>query len=99
MTDLDFSGQVPWIVAGTLVGIVSFVPLVLVLIPALRRSGNVSMVKGMLGIITSFGLLVMGVMVTWLLSRPSLVAFAIGEIVGFFVCWTLVAVVFIVRRD
>ncbi|MCF2621777.1 hypothetical protein [Collinsella tanakaei] len=89
----------PALAIGCLVGVFAFVPLLLAIVPMLRRMCDASMVKGMLGVGASFVILFVGVVVVHLLSPGALVAFVAGELVGFFVCWIGVAIAVIAKTD
>lgn len=82
---VDITGNIPTIVVGTLVGLVAFVPLLLALLPVLRRKHDANMAKGLLGVIASFAVLFIGVAVALMCARTVAVVFLIGELVGFFV--------------
>ncbi len=97
--DTVLFAYLPAILAGLVVGIFAFLPLVLALLPVLRRTGDANMSKGMIGVCISFVVLLLGVMVVYLLVPAALVAFLAGELVGFFVGWIAVALYVMVRHD
>lgn len=84
---------------GVLVGLAAFAPLLLALVPVLRRKREANMTIGLVGVIASFAVLLLGVIVVYLLVRPVLVAFVAGELIGFFVCWIAIAMAIIVWHD
>lgn len=99
MLEFDFAHHGPSIAAGVVVGLASFAPLLLALIPVLRRRREANMTMGFLGIFASFLMLLLGVIMTYLSARPVLVPFTAGELVGFFLCWIGVALAIMVQRD
>ena len=84
---------------GFVVGLVAFAPLLVALLPVLRRRREANMTVGFMGVFASFLVLFLGVIVTHLLARPVLVGFAAGEIMGFLLCWIAVALAIMLRRD
>lgn len=98
MAQIDLIAHWPAVALGVLVGIFAFVPLLLALVPVLRRTSDANMAKGMLGVIVSFIVLFVAVIFAYLLARAELIAFLVGEIGGFFVCWVAVAMAVIAHR-
>lgn len=98
MLEFDFAHHIPSIAVGVVVGLAAFAPLLLALVPVLRRRREANMTIGFMGVFASFLMLFLGVIVTYLLARPVLVGFAAGEIIGFLVCWIAVALAIMFRR-
>lgn len=99
MFEFDFAHHIPSIVAGVIVGLLAFTPLLVALVPVLRRKREANMTVGFMGVFASFLVLFLGVIVTYLLARPVLVGFAAGEIIGFFLCWLAVAIALMLKKD
>lgn len=95
----DLAAHGPALAVGVLLGLFAFVPLLLAIVPVLRRRCDTSMVKGMVGVGASFVILFVGVVVVHLLSPGALVAFVAGELSGFFICWIGVAIAVIAKTD
>lgn len=87
------------IIVGCAVGLLAFSPLVLVLMPVLRRTRSASMLKGVLGVCISFLVLLLGVVAACLLVRQELLAFAVGELAGFFAGWMATACIVMLRSN
>lgn len=83
--------RVPFVLFGVLTGVGAFGILMAVLAPVLRHKRRASLPKGFLAIMISFGLLHLGVIVVYLLSQENVLAFLLGELVGLFACWALLA--------
>lgn len=62
------------------------------LLPVLRHKRKANLAKGFVSIMISLALLHSGVIVVYLFSQKRVLAYLVGELVGFFVCWTLLAV-------
>lgn len=62
------------------------------LLPVLRRKRKASLAKGFAVILVSFALLHLGVIAVYLLSQECVLIHLLGELVGLFACWTLLAV-------
>lgn len=99
MFEFDHAHHIPSIVAGVVVGLLAFAPLLVALVPVLRRQREANMTVGFMGVFASFLVLFLGVIVTYLLARPVLVGFAAGEIIGFFLCWLAVAIALMLKKD
>lgn len=99
MLAFDLAQHGPSIAVGFIVGLLAFAPLLLALVPVLRRTREANMTIGFVGVFASFLVLFLGVIVAYLLARPVLVPFTAGELVGFFLCWIGVALAIMVRRD
>ena len=99
MLEFDFAHHIPSIVAGVIVGLLTFAPLLVALVPVLRRQREANMTVGFMGVFASFLVLFLGVIVTYLLARPVLVGFVAGEIIGFFLCWLAVAIALMLKKD
>lgn len=78
-------------ISGAVVGVGAFGVLMFALLPVLRQKCRVSLPKGFIAIMVSFALLTMGVVVAYLLSPEHVVTFLVGELVGLFACWALLA--------
>ena len=92
---ISFAAQSPCVLAGIAVGVVSFLPITLALLPVIRGRGRVSMVLGVLALGLSAVILVAGVAYVRFSIQGDPVAFSIGELVGFFaelayVAWAVV---------
>ena len=98
MAQIDLLAHLPAVVLGALVGIFAFVPLLLALVPVLRRTCDANMAKGMLGVIVSFAILFVAVVAVYLVARGALLPFLVGELGGFFVCWVAVAMAVIAHK-
>lgn len=95
MNGFDFVAHGPVIGVGAIVGAIAFLPLLLALLPVLRRRADANMVKGMIGVAASFALLLVSVVVVHLLFEGALVPFLVGELAGFFAGWFGIALVVI----
>ena len=89
----------PQVGAGALAGVAACVPLLLGLVPALGQRRQVDMTAGVAGVFSSFVLLVMGVVLVYVLAPDVLVAFSVGELVGFFVGLAVIVAVAVARLD
>lgn len=99
VTGFDLAAHAPTIAFGVVVGLLAFMPLVLALIPVLRRRANANMAKGMLGVCISFVMLFLGVVVVHLLAHDALIPFVAGELIGFFAGWIAIALYVLMRHD
>lgn len=97
MPSIDWAGSVPHVVAGFLVGLVAFIPLVAALAPVLRGSNKASMVAGILALGASFAVLAGGVLAVRLLTPDGLAPFAVGEAASFIGALAALAAVLLVR--
>ena len=84
MLEFDLARSVPSIAMGFVVGALAFAPLLMAVLPVLRRTRDADMTRGFIGIFASFAVLLVGVLVVYVLARAALVPFAMGELVGFF---------------
>lgn len=66
MLEFDFAHHIPSILVGVVVGILAFAPLLVALVPVLRRKREANMTVGFMGVFTSFLVLFLGVIVTYL---------------------------------
>ena len=94
---VELAGHVPFIVTGAVIGLVAFLPLYLALAPVLAHRRDASMTVGMLGIMVSFAVLVLGVVIVHLVFPAALIAFLCGELAGFLICWIVIACMVIMR--
>lgn len=83
MLEFDLIRSFPSIAIGFAVGALAFVPLLIAVLPVLRRTRDADMMLGFMGIFVSFAVLLGGVLAVYALARPVLVPFAVGELVGF----------------
>lgn len=83
MLEFDLVRSFPSIAMGFAVGALAFVPLLIAVLPVLRRTRDADMTIGFLGIFASTAVLIGGVVVVHLLVPAALVPFAVGELVGF----------------
>lgn len=91
MLELNLAVHGPFILVGLAVGVLAFHPLWLALAPVIKRGCDANMAKGMLGVVASFVILLLGVVLVHLLFSGVLVAFLAGELGGFFAGWIVVA--------
>lgn len=84
MLEFDLVRSFPSIAIGFAVGVLAFAPLLIAVLPVLRRTRDADMMLGFIGIFVSFAVLLGGVLAAYVLARPALVPFAVGELVGFF---------------
>ena len=94
---VELAGHVPFIVTGAVIGLVAFLPLYLALAPVLAHRRDASMTVGMLGIMVSFAILIIGVVIVHLVFPAALIAFLCGELAGFLICWIVIACMVIMR--
>ena len=94
---VELAGHVPFIVTGAVIGLVAFLPLYLALAPVLAHRRDASMTVGMLGIMVSFAILIIGVVIVHLVFPAALIAFLCGELAGFLICWIVIACTVIMR--
>lgn len=94
---VELAGHVPFIAMGFVVGLVAFLPLYLALAPVLAHRRDANMAVGMLGIMVSFAVLFMGVVIVHLVVPAALIAFLCGELAGFLICWIVIACMVIMR--
>ena len=94
---VELAGHVPFIVTGAVIGLVAFLPLYLALAPVLAHRRDASMTVGMLGIMVSFTILIIGVVIVHLVFPAALIAFLCGELAGFLICWIVIACMVITR--
>ena len=94
---VELAGHVPFIVTGAVIGLVAFLPLYLALAPVLAHRRDASMTVGMLGIMVSFAILIIGVVIVHLGFPAALIAFLCGELAGFLICWIVIACMVIMR--
>ena len=94
---VELAGHVPFIVTGAVAGLVAFLPLYLALAPVLAHRRDASMTVGMLGIMVSFAILIIGVVIVHLVFPAALIAFLCGELAGVLICWIVVACMVIMR--
>lgn len=99
MPAFDLVQHGPAFAIGCLVGVFAFVPLLLAIVPMLRRMCDASMVKGMLGVGASFVILLAGVVAAYSFAPATLVAFVVGELIGFFVGLIGLAVTVLAKAD
>ncbi len=95
----DLAAHGPALAVGVLLGLFAFVPLLLAVVPVLRRVSDASMTKGMVGVGASFVILFVGVVVVHLLAPGALVAFVAGELIGFFIGWIGLAIAVLAKTD
>lgn len=81
----------PLAVVGLVIGIVSFLPLVAVLLPVPKRRRQASIGRGFAALVASFLILLLSFIVVYLLFGDQLVYFALTCIVGFVLVWIAVA--------
>lgn len=91
MSGFDLVEHLPAMAIGAVVGFIAFAPLFAALMPVLRRKRDADMGVGLIGVIVSFVILLVGVVAVALIARAALVAFTVGELAGFFVGWVAVA--------
>lgn len=94
---VELAGHVSFIVTGAVAGLVAFLPLYLALAPVLAHRRDASMTVGMLGIMVSFAILIIGVVIVHLVFPAALIAFLCGELAGFLICWIVIACMVIMR--
>ena len=94
---VELAGHVPFIVTGAVIGLVAFLPLYLALAPVLAHRRDASMTVGMLGIMVSFAILIIGVVIVHLVFPAALIAFLCGELAGFLICWIVIACMVVMR--
>lgn len=94
--DLEAHGGL--LAAGFATGLVSFGALLLVLVPVLRHRVDASMGKGFAGIAVSFIVLMGGAAVVYLLWPGAVLAYLVGELAAFFICWSILACTLMVRK-
>ena len=94
---VELAGHVPFIVTGAVIGLVAFLPLYLALAPVLAHRRDASMTVGMLGIMVSFAILIIGVVIVHVVFPAALIAFLCGELAGFLICWIVIACMVIMR--
>lgn len=92
MLGQDNLGNIPFAISGVAIGVLAFGILMAALLPVLRHKRKASLSKGFVSIMISLALLHSGVIVVYLFSQKRVLACLVGELVGFFVCWTLLAV-------
>ena len=93
----DVEMHLTFLVGGLATGVVSFAVLLLVLLPVVRHRCDASMTKGFLGVTVSFVVLVGGVLLVHLLASAALLAYLVGELVAFLMCWVVLACAMIAR--
>ena len=94
---VELAGHVPFIVTGAVIGLVAFLPLYLALAPVLAHRRDASMTVGMLGIMVSFAILIIGVVIVHLVFPAARIGFLCGELAGFLICWIVIACMVIMR--
>lgn len=99
MSGFDLAAHVPFLIGGIATGVLAFVPLVLVLIPVLKRECDADMVKGSLMVGASFIVLLAGMLLVRLFARPALLAYVVGELVGLFACWFILAIALVLQKN
>ena len=92
MLGQDILGSIPFAISGAAIGVGAFGILMAALLPVLRHKCRANLAKGFAAIIISLALLHSGVIVVYLFSQEHVVACLVGELVGLFACWTLLAV-------
>ncbi len=92
MPELDLMEHGPGMIVGFFVGLIAFVPFIIVLVPVLRCQREASMTRGLAGVIASFAILLLSIFIAYLFARAALLAFSIGLIIGFVMCAIAVGV-------
>ncbi|MBY4797592.1 hypothetical protein K6V98_04385 [Collinsella sp. AGMB00827] len=87
----------PFLIIGVISGALAFGLLLLALVPVIRRKRNASMAKGSMSVAASFAVLLLGVIVVYLLAHDGLLAYLVGELMGFLVGWIVLACVLVAR--
>lgn len=99
MVGLAYSQHGLSIAAGAIIGLAAFAPLLLVLVPVLRRERDASMLTGFACVFASFMTLLLGAVAAYVLLRSAFMEFVAAELVGFLASSAVVAIVVMVRRD
>lgn len=92
MFDSELASHVPFVFLGAVLGVSAFGVLMLALLPVLRQKSRVSLPKGFIAIMVSFAMLSLGAVVAFVVSQEHVVTFLVGELLGLFACWALLAV-------
>ena len=90
--------QLPWALAGLVVGALAFLPLVAVVLPVLARRAPADMAHGVLAIALSFVVLVAAFFLIYFLAPANVLVFALGMVFGFILVWIILAVGVIMQR-
>lgn len=105
MSDLDpmpaslFVGHGPMLAVGVFLGLLAFIPLLLATIPVLRRARDARVGVGLVSVAVSFVILLAGVVAAYSFAPATLVAFVVGELIGFFVGLIGLAVTVLAKAD
>ena len=86
-----------WVLAGVACGITAAAPLAAALIMQRKRAGNVSIVHGAVGVMVSFALLIVSVVIMRLAPQGAIVPIAVGEVASFLACIIVLTVGIMVR--
>lgn len=95
----DLAAHAPSIFGGVLIGVLAFVPLLLVLLPVWQGRRRADMLKGSLMVGLSFIVLAAGLVAVHVSARTETLPFAVGELVGVLACWIILAIATVLRRD
>lgn len=86
------------LIAGMVVGVIGFLPLMGVVVLSYRKDVQPSIAKGIVAIALSSAFLLMFEVAVWKLVPNECLAVFAGMLVGFFVMWGVLAVVAMKRK-